>query len=85
MKLNKLLLKFVLLSQKGIQENSRKGNAKFNFLRDKLGEQEVLEGALFRFLKSLKSQIFTTIVPPPGGVYWVYYKPRVSSYSEVGT
>ena len=30
--LNRLMLKFVLLCQVGIQESSRKDNAKFNFL-----------------------------------------------------
>ena len=34
--------------------------------KDNLGEQEVLERAFFRLLKSLKSKILGSIVPPPG-------------------
>ena len=76
MKLNRLvLLKFVLLCEVGIiQESSRKGNAKFNYLGITWGEQKVLKSALFRLSKSLKSKIFKTMVLPP-----------VSSYSEIGT
>ena len=75
-KLNRLvLLKFVLLCEVGIiQESSRKGNAKFNFLGITWGEQKVLKSALFRLSKSLKSKTFRTMVLPP-----------VSSYSEIGT
>ena len=58
---------------------------KIQLSRDDLGDQKVLESALFRLSKSLKSIIITTMVAFPGGIYWVYYKPPVSSYSEVGS
>ena len=34
--------------------------------RDNLGDQNVLESAFFRLLKSLKSKILASMVPPPG-------------------
>ena len=46
---------------------------------DNLGEQKVLESTFFRLIKSLKSKILATMVPPPR------YKPPILSYSGVGT
>ena len=57
-KLNRLLLKLVLLCQVDIQESPREGNAKFNFLGITLVELKVIESAFFKLSKSLKSEIF---------------------------
>ena len=56
-KLNRLLLKLVLLCQADIQESPREGNAKFNFLGITLVELKVIESALFKLSKSLKFEI----------------------------
>ena len=48
---------------------------------ENLGEQKVLESALFRVF--LKSQILAT--GATSRIYWDYNKPRVLSYTEVGT
>ena len=39
---------------------------KIQFPRDNLGEQKILEKALLRLSKSLKSKILTSMVPPTG-------------------
>ena len=64
--LNRILLKFVLLCQVEIQKISREEDAKIQLSMDNLGEQKVLEWALFKLLKSLKFKILGTMVPPPG-------------------
>ena len=56
-KLNRLLLKLVLLCQVDIQESPREGNAKFNFLGITLVELKVIESAFFKLSKSLKFEI----------------------------
>ena len=69
MELNRLLLKFVLLCQVDIHENFREENAKFTFLGI-ICESEI--------------QNFDNY-DATSGIYWVYYKSPVLSYSEVGT
>ena len=61
-KLNRLLLKLVLLCQVDIQESPREGNAKFNFLGIILVELKVTESAFFKLSKSLKFEIFAIVV-----------------------
>ena len=61
-KLNRLLLKLVLLCQVDIQESPREGNAKFNFLGIILVELKVIESAFFKLSKSLKFEIFAIVV-----------------------
>ena len=56
-KLNRLLLKLVLLCQVDIQESPREGNAKFNFLGITLVELKVIERAFFKLSKSQKFDI----------------------------
>ena len=83
MELIRLILKFVLLCQVGIQESSRKGNGKFSFLKitwESLRSWRVH----FSGFKEPKIQNFhnhgdTSVI------YWVYYKPAILSYFEVGT
>ena len=60
-KLNRLLLKLVLLCQVDIQESPREGNAKFNFLRIILVELKVTESAFFKLSKSLKFEILAIV------------------------
>ena len=56
-KLNRLLLKLVLLCQVDIQESPREGNTKFNFLGIILVELKVIESAFFKLSKTLKFEI----------------------------
>ena len=56
---------------------------KIQLPRDNLGEQNVPENALFRLSKS-QIQNFNNH-GATSRIYWVYYKPPVLSYSEVGT
>ena len=51
-KLNKLLLKLVLLCQVDIQESPREGNAKFNFLGIISVELKVTESAFFKLQRA---------------------------------
>ena len=60
-KLNRLLLKLVLLCQVDIQESPREGNAKFNFLGIILVELKVTESAFFKLSKSLKFEILAIV------------------------
>ena len=55
--LNRLLLKFVLLCQVGIQENSRKDNEKFNFLGT-IWQSEMSWKKIFQDLREPKIQKF---------------------------
>ena len=59
---------------------------KIQLSRDNLGEQKVLGSALFKLSKSLKSKIFTAIVPPlEYTVILGLLQPPALSYSQVGT
>ena len=69
--INRLLLKFVLLCQVDIQENTCKNNTKIQFPRDNLGEQKVLESVFFRLSKDLKPKMLVTRVPPPGYTWFM--------------
>ena len=60
-KLNRLLLKFVLLCQVDIHEIPREGNAKFNFLGIILVELKVIGSAFFKLSKSLKFEILAIV------------------------
>ena len=62
--------------------NSRKFSRrqfKIQLSGDNLAEQKILESA---FSETLKSKILATLT---SGIYWIYYKPPVLSYSKVGT
>ena len=49
--------------------------------RDNLGDRKVLERAFFRLLKSLKSQILESIVPPPGCTGFITNLPFWATWS----
>ena len=60
-KLNRLLLKLVLLCQVDIQEIPRECNAKFNFLGIILVELKVIGSAFFKLSKSLQFEILAIV------------------------
>ena len=83
MELNRLWLKFLLLCYVDIQPSSWKGNGKFKFLGIIL-ESKMSCRVHFQTFREPKIQNFDH-----HGVicriYWVFYKPPVLTYSEVGT
>ena len=81
--LNRLLFKFLLLCQVDIQESSREGNAKFNFLGIIWGSKRSWR-AHFQAFREPNIQDFGNHVAT-SKIYWVQYKPPVLSYSKVGT
>ena len=66
-----------------IQESSREGNVKFNSLGI-IRENKRSWRVHFQIFKEPKIQNFGN-QGATSRVYWVYYKPPVLSYSEVGT
>ena len=81
--LNILLLKFLLLCLVDIQESSREGNAKFNFL-EIIWDSKRSWRVHFQAFREPKIQNFDNC-GATSRMYRVYYKPPVLSYSEVGT
>ena len=82
MELNRLSLKLVLLCQVHIQESFREDNSKLNFLGiiwKAKGPREHISQAF----KEPKIQNFGKH-GATSRICWVYYKPPISSYSEVG-
>ena len=82
-KLNRLLLIAVLLSQIDILDSSCKENTKFNFLEIIL-ESKMSWRLHFWAFKELKLQNYDNYTATIG-IDWVYYKPPIFSYSEVAT
>ena len=80
------IIKILLLCQVDIQESSRKDNAKFNFLDfpEVIWESKRSWRAHFQAFKEPRNQNFCSL-GTISGTYWVYYKPPVLSYLEVGT
>ena len=66
-----------------IQESSREDSSKFKFL-GVIGRAKGLGECIFQTFKEPKIQNFGN-QGATSRVYWVYYKPPVLSYSEVGT
>ena len=52
--------------------------------RDNLGEEKVLKSEFFRLSERLKLKILAILVTSPRHMYWVYYKPPILIYLEVG-
>ena len=71
------MLRFILLPQVNIQESSHEDNGKFNFLEIFWEHNRSWRGQAY---KEPKLQNFGNH-DATSGIYWVYYKSPISSYS----